>query len=102
VCGNYGDSGTNIRADFYQNRRPDSDQVNYRVAIHIEQTNGGDFGQWVSPLLPIGGNGHYCCWYRNDSNLPPYYHGAKAVVYTYTASGVVHSVFTSPTVWYTS
>lgn len=102
VCVNYGDSGGSIRADFYQNSRPGSDQVYYRVAIHIEQTNGGDFGYWVSGYLTIGSNGHYCCWYRNDTNLPEYYHGAKAVVYTFTASLVVHSVFTSPTVWYTS
>ncbi len=102
ACVNYGDSGGNIRADFYENRRPDSDQVYYRVAIHIETTSGGDFGQWVSPLTAIGGTGHYCCWTRYDVNLPQSYHGAKAVVYTYTASMVVHSVFTSPIIWYTS
>ena len=33
ACVNYGDDGNRVRADFYQNRRPDADQVYYRVAI---------------------------------------------------------------------
>src|SRR5262245_20278405 len=76
ACVNYGDSGTRIRADFYLNQPVHADQKYYRVAIHILQTNGGDFGRWVSPLTAIGGTGRYCCWYRDDVNLPPYYHGA--------------------------
>lgn len=102
ACVNYGDSGTRIRADFYINRRPDADQRYYRVAIHILQTDGDDFGMWVSPLNTIGSTGRYCCWYRNDLNSPPYYRGAKTVVYTYTADRVVHSVFSSPSIWYRS
>lgn len=96
ACVNYGDDGNRVRADFYQNRRPDSDQVYYRVAIHFVGTNYDD-GAWVSPLTTIGGNGHYCCWYRTAQySLPPGWHGIKTVVYTYTANHTVHSVFTSP------
>jgi hypothetical protein len=102
ACVNYGDHGGDIRSDFYINKRPDSDQKYYRVAIHRLTTSGGDSGMWVSPLTPIGGTGHHCCWYRYDVNDPHTYHGAKTVVYTFTANQVVHSVFTSPSIWYTS
>jgi hypothetical protein len=92
ACVNYGDSGANIRADFYLLVPATSYIHTYRVSINVNgawyNLGGGTFG----------GTGRYCCWYKSWTNLPQITNRAYTRIYIFKADGILNYTVSSPTI----
>ncbi len=94
ACVNFGDSGNNLRADFYFKKPPDSSYWTYYVWTYV---NG--YGQMMASGH-IDHSGRYCCWYRATDSLPNIRYSAYTVVSIYTQWGSYHTGSISPTIVY--
>jgi hypothetical protein len=93
-CIDYGNSGSQARADFYLNRGPDWSIYYYKLAV----IDDGVLYWKVGSYTRLTGTGRYCCWYHNVADLPATYDCVKTRVYIYRADYALHMYADSPTI----